>query len=106
MLPNATFLRGLGFRHKASVWAAAFPGTTDATKKLIAPILRLNDLRNCVAHGDSEKQVNAALEALLNALPASNSDTDQTKLEFAVGYITGLLMVGRGRSQAVADTSA
>ena len=64
-LPRAERLRGLGFGQKVSVLQAS---TTSLWSDGVAPaLIALNELRNCVAHGD-RKKTRACYRALSKAV--------------------------------------
>ncbi|MDQ0136130.1 hypothetical protein J2T08_004051 [Neorhizobium galegae] len=69
-LPRAEKLRsgGLGFQQKISVLNAAWQGDPESGDNLAKALVRFNDLRNSVAHGDSKKEVAASHKNLIKAV--------------------------------------
>lgn len=55
LLPYAEKVRRIGFAHKIQVLAAAWIGDADAGELLRTTLVRFNDVRNAVAHGDTEE---------------------------------------------------
>ena len=68
-LPKANRLYGLGFGHKISVWAAAQSHDDTVLDQVTGVLLRFNELRNSVAHGDNRQKIDAAVGRLIGALP-------------------------------------
>ena len=92
-LPNPSALKRLGFGQKVGVWAAMQPGTADDIERLAAPLVRFNDLRNSVAHGDSTKKVDGCIASLVEAVPGTQGQEKSLTLWVVAGYIFGLLNV-------------
>lgn len=70
LLPRAGKLYGLGFGQKISVLQAAWKGPPEAGDKLCHTLLRFNELRNAIAHGDKAKEVDKKLKLLADAFEA------------------------------------
>ncbi|MGV1762785.1 hypothetical protein [Rhizobium rhizogenes] len=68
-LPNSGRLQSdrFGFQHKISLIGASWRGTADSCDKLTKALIRFNDLRNSVAHNDSEAVVQKHLLRLREA---------------------------------------
>lgn len=69
-LPNSGRLQGFGFQQKISLIGASWRGTRDSCDKLTKALIRFNDLRNSVAHNDSEAEVQRHLLRLREATRA------------------------------------
>jgi hypothetical protein len=90
-LPKANRLYGLGFGHKISVWAAAQRHDDKILDQLIGVLLRFNELRNSVAHGDNRQKVDAAVRRLIGALPEDAPHKEKAEVGYAAAFVFGAL---------------
>jgi len=85
LLPRADKLRrNFGFANKIDVLAAAWKGEHEAGDRLHLVLLRFNDLRNSVAHGDELPKVEAWLSKLLAAYRGIDTEASD---EIAIGEV-------------------
>lgn len=94
-LPAARRLRGMGFGQKISLWAACLDDGNLAVDNILPAFVKLNDLRNSVAHGDKRVLIDKKISALLAALPIRQV-LDEYSLSRAVGFMIGVV-VGSAR---------
>jgi hypothetical protein len=92
-VPNSKALKRLGFGQKVSVWSALQPGDPAHIERLAAPMLRFNDLRNCVAHGDSKRKLEGCVRSLVASVPGAASEDASLQLWVAAGFVFGALHV-------------
>jgi hypothetical protein len=87
-LPKPERLRKLSFGHKVSVWASLQNVSEKTVDRTRLPLLKFNDLRNAIAHGDKKREVDATFKKLLESIPVSRADLD---LKGVAAYIFGAL---------------
>lgn len=68
-MPNPKRLHGLGFGHKVGLWSALNEKSDDHVGKLTIVLIRLNDLRNCIAHGDDGQKIDVSVKKLYDVIP-------------------------------------
>jgi hypothetical protein len=90
-LPKADRLISLGFGQKIRVWAATQEYDDKLLDVVVTALVRLNDLRNAVAHGDSPKKVDAALKRLVDCLPDDAPHRDRADVLYVAAFISGVL---------------
>ena len=88
-MPHASRLRGLSFSHKISVWAALMSKSDEHVGMATKVLIRLNDLRNAVAHGDEGVSIDKAMKRLHEALPSSTPPT--ITVRHAAAFVLGFL---------------
>ena len=88
-MPHPERLHGLGFGHKVGLWAGLNDKPDDHVSKLTVVLLRLNDLRNCIAHGDSGQKIDASVKRLYDTIPKVT--TLPISLKFVGAFILGFL---------------
>lgn len=101
-LPAARRLKGLGFGHKIGLWGACMDEGNKAVDNILPAFVKLNDLRNAVAHGDKRALVDRKIAALLVALPIRQV-SDEYSLTRAVGFMLGVVAVSARRLRNTAD---
>lgn len=75
-LPRADRLKRFGYGHKVDVLGAAWKGSPEAGDKLYDVLVKFNDLRNAVAHGDRADMVDQVLGRLIAAYRDMVADSD------------------------------
>jgi hypothetical protein len=81
----------LGFGQKISVWAAAQAYDDKTLDQVIGVLLRFNELRNSVAHGDDRQKVDAAVRRLVDALPDDAPHKEKAEVGYAAAFLFGAL---------------
>lgn len=95
LMPRPDKLRGLGFGQKVSVLAAAWRGTPESGDMICAALLRLNELRNSIAHGDERRVVDRHEELLAQAFAEIFPDhRDVRDVEIIAAGLVGFLADG------------
>jgi hypothetical protein len=89
-IPRPLRLKGLSYGHKVSVWAALQNVSDQWVERVARPMLRFNDLRNAIAHGNNKREVDAALKNLFDSIPNLEPPVDPD-LEQAAAFIFGSL---------------
>ena len=91
VLPRADRLRGMGFGHKASLFAASLNIADAIIDPLVKALSRVNDLRNSVAHNATENEIEQKLSVFIDGLPPAageNRDFDSS-----VAFLLGTIVV-------------
>ena len=88
-LPKPGRLSGLSFGHKVRVWAALQNAPDETVELVVLPLLRFNDLRNAIAHGDRKHEVDANMQNLLISVPEIT--TIDPDLSYIAAFIFGSL---------------
>lgn len=91
-LPRADRLHGLGFGHKIGIWAACLSLSNELVDPIRKSLVRFNDLRNSVAHGDSREEVDKRLAKLVAALPPAAKNKEPT-LDDVGGFLLGTIAI-------------
>jgi hypothetical protein len=63
-VPRPSSLTGLSYGHKVRIWSALQEVSDDLVERVAKPMLKFNDLRNAIAHGDNKREVDAVLGGL------------------------------------------
>lgn len=68
-VPRPSSLTGLSYGHKVRIWSALQEVSDDLVERVAKPMLKFNDLRNAIAHGDNKREVDAVLGGLWASVP-------------------------------------
>lgn len=94
MVRHPDYLRGLGFGQKVGVWAALSGENDDKLAHTVRVLIKLNDLRNAVAHFDDDATLIRSENALINKVREKAEFV--TDLSGVASYLVGIFYHSEG----------